>query len=83
MKPHHPRNHIDGSRYKNSRLFQVTPKYNRVIVRINEISAPDICSHKLVDRIPETWFRVSKPMLIRNNEGSLSRSIFTHNKGVK
>jgi len=52
-KPHHPKNHNHGSRYKSSRLFQLTPNIQRVLVRIKVMCAPDICSQKIVEGI--TW----------------------------
>jgi len=51
MKPHHPKYHKNGSRYKTSRLFQLTPNIQRVLVRIKVMCAPDICSQKLVEGI--------------------------------
>jgi len=51
MKPHHPKNHKHGSRYKSSRLFQLTPNIQRVLVRIKVTCAPDICSQKMVEGI--------------------------------
>jgi len=53
MKPHHPKNHNHGSRYKSSRLFQLTPNIQRVLVRMKVMCLPDICSQKLVEGI--TW----------------------------
>jgi len=53
MKPHHPKNHNHGVRYKSSRLFQLTPNIQKVLVRIKVMCAPDICSQKLVEGI--TW----------------------------
>jgi len=46
-----PKNHKHGSRYKSSRLFQLTPNIQRVLVRIKVMCAPDICSQKIVEGI--------------------------------
>jgi len=51
MRTHNPNNHNHGSRYKSSRLFQLTPNIKRVLVRIKVMCAPDICSQKLVEGI--------------------------------
>jgi len=55
IKPHHLKNHNPGSRYKSSRIFQLTPNIQRVLVRIKVMCAPDICSQKIVEGI--TWNR--------------------------
>jgi len=47
----HPKNHNHGSRYKSSRLFQLTPNIQRVLARITVTCAPDIRSQKLVEGI--------------------------------
>jgi len=53
IKPHHPKNHNHGSRYKSSRLIQLTPNIQRVLVRIKVMCTPDICSQKIVEGV--TW----------------------------
>jgi len=51
MKPHHPKNHKHGSRYKSSGLFQLTQNIKRVLDLIKVMCAPDICSQKIVEGI--------------------------------
>jgi len=82
MKPHHPKNHNHDSRFKSSRRFQLTPNIQRVLVRIKVTCAPYICSQKIVEGITWNMMTGIKTMLTRIKEGSFSRSILIHNKGI-